>query len=44
MSGASALTIAGRTGAGRSAGVHGEGPLATIAEVPSGEQDRLLWE
>ncbi len=40
MSGASTLTIAGRSGAG----VHGAGPLATIAEVPSGEQDRLLRE
>ena len=38
------LTIAGRSGAGRGTGGHGEGPRAMIAEVPSGEQDRLLRE
>jgi glycosyltransferase XagB len=44
MSLLSSPTITERSDAGRGASSHPEGPLATIADVPSGEQDRLLRE
>ena len=44
MSGASTLTIAGRSGAGCGRDPQPGDPLAAIADVPSSEQDRLLAE
>ncbi len=44
MSGASTLTIAGRSGAGRGRDPQPDDPLGAIADVPSSEQDRLLAE
>jgi glycosyltransferase XagB len=44
MSLLSSPDIIDRSGAGRGADPHLGGPLATIADVPSGEQDRLLRE
>jgi hypothetical protein len=44
MSGASALTIAGRYGACRGDDRQPDDLLGAIAGVPPSEQDRLLWE
>ena len=44
MSGASTLTIAGRSGAGRGRDPQPDDLLGAIAAVPSSEQDRLLAE
>jgi glycosyltransferase XagB len=44
MSLLSSPAITERSDASRGASSHPEGPLATIADVSSGEQDRLLWE
>jgi glycosyltransferase XagB len=44
MSGASTLTIAGRSGAGRGRDPQPDDLLGAIADVPSSEQDRLLAE
>jgi hypothetical protein len=44
MSLLSSPAITERPAAGRAVDPHHAGPLAAIAAVPSGEQDRLLWE